>query len=267
MNHLHRELAPVSDTAWSAIEEEAATRLRAFLAARKLVDFTGPLGWTTSAVNLGRVSAPHDSPADGVQARVREVLPLVELRTPFELSREVIAQIDRGAPDPNLDAVVEAAQRAALAEDRAVLHGYATSGILGITDSTPHEPLTTPDDYEQFPTAIARAIAVLRDAGVGGPYALALGPQPYTNVIETTYGGYPVLSHVRLLLDGPVVWAPAVTCAVVLSVRGGDFELTVGEDLSVGYLAHDAERVRLYLEESFTFRALTPEAAVELRFE
>jgi uncharacterized linocin/CFP29 family protein len=267
MNHLLRELAPVSDTAWSAIEEEAATRLRAFLAARKLVDFTGPLGWTTSAVNLGRVSAPDDAPADGVQARVREVLPLVELRTPFELSRDVIEEVDRGAPDPNLDAVVEAAQRAALAEDRAVLHGYAASGIVGITDATPHEPLATPDDYEQFPTAIARAIAVLRDAGVGGPYALALGPQPYTNVIETTYGGYPVLNHVRLLLDGPVVWAPAVACAVVLSVRGGDFELTVGEDLSVGYLAHDAERVQLYLEESLTFRALTPEAAVELRFE
>jgi uncharacterized linocin/CFP29 family protein len=267
MNHLLRDIAPVSDTAWSAVEAEAATRLRTFLAARKLVDFAGPLGWTVSSVNLGRVSAPEESPADGVQARVRQVLPLVELRTPFELSRSVIEEIDRGVPDPGLDAVVEAAQRAALAEDRAVLHGFPGSGIIGITDATPHEPLATPDDFEQFPTAVARAIAVLRDAGVGGPYALALGPQPYTNVIETTYGGYPVLNHVRLLLDGPVVWAPAVTCAIVLSVRGGDFQLTVGQDLSVGYVAHDAERVQLYIEESLTFRALTPEAAIELRFE
>jgi uncharacterized linocin/CFP29 family protein len=266
MNHLLRELAPMSDTAWSAVEDEAATRLRAFLAARKLVDFNGPLGWNASSVNVGRAGAADDSLADGVQARVREVLPLVELRTPFALRHEVLDAIDRGAPDPDLGPVVDAARQAALAEDRAALHGHAASGIAGITEATPHDALITPDDFEQFPTAVARAIAVLRDAGVGGPYAVALGPQPYTNVIETTYGGYPVLNHVRLLLDGPVVWTSAVDCAVVLSVRGGDFELSVGQDLSLGYLAHDAETVHLYLEESIAFRALSPEAAVELRF-
>ena len=71
-----------------------------------------------------------------------------------------------------------------------------------------------------------------------------------------------MLNHVRLLLEGPVVWAPAVECAVVLSVRGGDFQLTSGQDLSIGYVDHDAATVRLQLEESLTFRALTPEAAV-----
>ena len=47
-------------------------------------------------------------------------------------------------------------------------------------------------------------------------------------------------------------------------MRGGDFRLVVGRDPRVGYLGHDEQRVRLYLEESFTFRLLGPEAAVPL---
>jgi uncharacterized linocin/CFP29 family protein len=50
----------------------------------------------------------------------------------------------------------------------------------------------------------------------------------------------------------------------VLSLRGGDAELVVGQDWSIGYLDHDARDVRLYLQETFTFRVLTPEAAVPL---
>jgi uncharacterized linocin/CFP29 family protein len=60
------------------------------------------------------------------------------------------------------------------------------------------------------------------------------------------------------------VWAPGVNGAVVLSVRGGDFLFESGQDLSVGYDSHDADAVRLYLEESFSFRVATAEAAVAL---
>lgn len=50
----------------------------------------------------------------------------------------------------------------------------------------------------------------------------------------------------------------------MLSLRGGDFELTVGQDFSIGYLSHSATTVDLYVQESFTFRTLTTEAAVAL---
>jgi uncharacterized linocin/CFP29 family protein len=69
---------------------------------------------------------------------------------------------------------------------------------------------------------------------------------------------------VKHIVDGPIIWAPAVNGAVVLSTRGGDFELTVGRDLSIGYASHTDAVVRLYLTESMTFRVLTPEAAVAL---
>jgi len=57
---------------------------------------------------------------------------------------------------------------------------------------------------------------------------------------------------------------PAVNGAVVLSLRKGDFELSIGTDLSIGYQSHTDKVVRLYLVETMAFRVLTPEAAVAL---
>ena len=265
MNHLLRELAPVSGEAWEAIEEEASRTLRHFLAARKLVDFSGPLGWGHSAETLGRVEPLGASPADGVDAAIRRMQPLAELRTPFELSRRELEAIDRGSRDYDLQVVIDAARQAASAEDAAVFHGYDAAGIAGISESTPHGPINIPDDYNRYPGTVARAVAMLQSAGIGGPFAIALGPRCYTGVIETTeHGGYPVLEHIRVILGGPIVWAPAVDGAIVVSLRGGDFQLTCGQDFSLGYLDHDADSVRLYLEESMTFRALSPEAGVAL---
>ena len=106
----------------------------------------------------------------------------------------------------------------------------------------------------------------LLQAGISGPYALALGSDEFTRVSETAeHGGYPLRDHLRKILDGPVVWAPGVSGAVVLSLRGDDFLFESGQDLSIGYLDHDREVVRLYLEQSFSFHAATPEAAVPLK--
>ena len=112
---------------------------------------------------------------------------------------------------------------------------------------------------------MAKAVAALRAADIAGPYAIALGARCFTGVTETTeHGGYPVFEHLRQILGGPVVWAPAVNGAVVVSLRGGDFELTLGQDFSIGYLSHDGTSVQLYLEESFTLVNHSPEAAVAL---
>jgi uncharacterized linocin/CFP29 family protein len=268
MNHLRRELAPVSDRSWEEIDTEAARALRTFLAARKLVDVAGPLGWEHSSVNLGSVRAISASPQTGVDAKVREVAPMLELRTPFSLPLAELDAIDRGSRSPDLSAVVDAARKGAFAEDSAVFHGFAAAGIDGIAESPPHEAIPIDDDYEEFPRAVARAVATLRDAGVDGPYGIALGPRCYTGVVETTQkGGYPVLEQLRLITGGPMAWAPAVDGSVVLSVRGGDFELTLGDDLAIGFAAADADRVELYLEESLTFRAHTPEAAIALTYQ
>lgn len=263
MNHLLRELAPVPAPAWSMIEEEARRTLKLKLAARRVVDFVGPLGWQASAVSLGRAEPAQVA---GVEARVRKVLPLVELRVPFQVKREAIEAAGRGAKDAELDAVRDAASAAATAEDRAVFHGIAAAAIRGVMESATSGALSLSEDYGAYPAVVAEATNRLRNAGVGGPYAIALGPRCYTGLTKTTHGGFPVIEHVRRIVDGPIVWAPGIDGAVVLSQRGGDFELTVGEDFAIGYLEHSREAVTLYLQESMTFRVLAPEAAVPLRY-
>lgn len=265
MNHLLRDLAPVSDAAWIEIDAEAKRTLRNYLAGRKVVDVTGPSGWETSATNLGQVDALRDPAAEGVEAGVRLVQPLIELRTHFTMPRRELDSIERGNRAPDLGPVIEAARNAALAEDRAIFVGYAAGAIAGISTQSPHDRIAIDDDYELFPNRVASAVAILRSAGIDGPFGVALGPRAYTTVVETTqHGGYPIMEQLRLITGGPLVWAPAVDGSIVLSLRGGDFELVSGEDFSIGYTSHDAESVDLYLEESMTFRAHTPEAAVVL---
>jgi uncharacterized linocin/CFP29 family protein len=267
MNHLLRKLAPISSAAWSTIEDEAKRVLKLKLAARKVVDFAGPLGFEASAVNLGRVASLKSGPTAGVGAALRQVQPLVELRVDFELARADLDDIARGRKDPDVDPLIDAATRIAHAEDSAVFHGYAAGGIRGIADVSSHPKLTISDAYDRYPQSVAEATRLLRVAGVDGPYAIALGPRCYTGLMQATgAGGYPVLELVRRVIDGPIIWAPAVNGAVVVSLRGGDFEITVGQDLSIGYAGHDERKVQLYLLETFTFRVLTPEAGIALAY-
>ncbi len=265
MSHLLREHAPISHEGWELIDSETRERLTPALAARKLVDFAGPHGWEYSATNLGRTHVLADAPVDGVIGIHRRVLAAVELRAPFTLARAELRDADRGAGDVDLQALDVAAQRIATAENRAVFHGWSAAGISGIAGSSANKPIALGKDCDRYPRQLARAVEVMLRAGVAGPYGLALGPDTYTRVLETAeHGGYLLLDHLRKILEGPLVWAPGVEGAVVVSLRGGDFMLEVGEDLSVGYESHDEDTVGLYIEESFTFHVLTPEAAVAL---
>ncbi|HKA66861.1 MAG TPA: family 1 encapsulin nanocompartment shell protein [Solirubrobacterales bacterium] len=265
MNHLLRQLAPISDSAWELLDGEARERLRGPLAARRLVDFGGPHGWEHSATNLGRTEEIEPPAADGVTAAQRRVLPLVELRAEFSVSLAELRDHDRGAADVDLEQLDEAAQRVAIAENVAVFHGWAKAGIGGIAEASPIEAQPLGAGAGDYPRSVAGAVESLRQAGVGGPYGVALGPDEYTRVIETAeHGGYPLFDHLAKILEGPIVWAPGSKGAVVLSLRGGDFLFESGQDLAIGYSHHDAEAVHLYLEESFSFVVATPEAAAPL---
>ena len=263
MNNLHRELAPVSAAAWAEIEDEAKRSFTLYLAGRRVTDVKGPDGPTLAAVGTGHLTG-IDPPADGVTARARGAQPLVELRVPFTLSRDAIDDVERGAQDSDWQPVIDAARGMALAEDRAVFGGYQAAGITGIGESSPNPQMTLPADVRGYPDTVAAALAALRQAGIGGPYTLLLGDAAYTAVIETSDHGYPVVNHLSQVVDGEIVRASAIDGAYVVSTRGGDFELHLGQDLSIGYLSHDADSVQLYFTESLTFLVYTPEASVRL---
>jgi len=265
MNHLFREKAPITAAGWEEIEKEARRTLRALLAARRVVDFKGPMGWGASDVELGRAD-PIASPsnAKAVQARLRRIQPLVELRIPFDMPRTELDAIDRGARDPDLDNVTAAARLIAIAEDRSVFHGYAAAHITGICEKRTGVAVPLGASHADYPLAVATALTRLRDEGVEGPFAVVLNEQLYKDLSSRTDSGYPIISHVQRLVDGDLVWSPGIDGGLVIYQRGGDFELSVGQDFSIGYLEHDTERVRLYIEESFTFLILTEQAAIPL---
>lgn len=261
MNNLHRELAPISDAAWVQIEEETKRTLKRYLAGRRVVDVHGPAGPTLSAVGTGHLHAIA-TPGEGVVSRQREAKALVELRVPFDLERQMIDDVERGANDSDWQPAKDAALKLAFAEDRAIFEGYDAAGIVGVRRGTSNPIKSLPEDVRKYPDAFAQALSQLRLVGVNGPYSILLSADAYTELAETTDSGYPVLEHVKRLVEGKIIWAPAIDGAFVLTTRGGDLDLHIGQDASIGYLSHTETRVRLYLQESFTFLYLTSESSV-----
>lgn len=261
MKHLHRELAPISDAAWDQIEEEARRTFTEWVAARRVVDVEGPTGRDVAAVGTGHVRRLSD-PAGGVTAHQRQARLVVELRTPFTVSRADVDDVDRGAADSDWQPVKDAARKAAEAEDRIVFQGFPDDAITGIAAASSHRALTLPANPKELPGPVAQALSALRLAGVGGPYALLLSADLYNTVLEETDHGYPIRDHLARLVGGEIVWAPALDGAILISTRGGDYTLHLAEDLSIGYLSHDAESIELDLEEALTFMAHTAEAGI-----
>jgi uncharacterized linocin/CFP29 family protein len=264
MNNLHRELAPISDAAWVQIEDEARRTFTRLVAGRRVVDVIGPAGMALSAVGTGHIR-PLETPAESVLVHERQVHPVIELRAPFSVTRQAVDDVERGAKDSDWQPVKDAATQIAFAEDRTIFHGSGPARIVGIAASSSNAPLPLTADVRQIPVTVAQALGALRLAGVGGPYSLLLSADAYVAVAETTDHGYPIRDHIaRLLPDGEIIWAPALDGALLLSTRGGDYELHLGQDLSIGYLSHDDDNIRLYLQESLAFLAITAESSVVL---
>ncbi|MGH3171021.1 MAG: family 1 encapsulin nanocompartment shell protein [Trebonia sp.] len=263
MDNLYRELAPISGAAWASIEEEAKRTFTRHVAGRRVVDVAGPDGVTLAGVGTGHVTA-IDPPESGITAGLREWRPVVELRVPFTLSREQIDSVERGALDADWQPVKDAARKIAFAEDRAIFDGYAAAQISGVRQSSSNAALSLPGEIREYPDVVSQAVSALRLAGVDGPYSLLLSADAYTAVSETSDHGYPIREHLARLVDGEIIWAPAISGALVLTGRGGDYELRLGQELAIGYLSHSATSVELYFTESFTFSAYTSEASVSI---
>lgn len=263
---LRRSFAPITDEAWKEIDTQAARTLKGNLSARSLVDFSGPHGWQMAAVNLGSVRVGNSEPVKGVNWGRRETLNLIEIRTPFALKVWELDNVSRGAKAPELNALIAAARKTAIFEETAVYTGFSEAGIKGLVDASSHKPIVLPpNDTDAFTEAVEAGVLAIQKAGIGGPYALVLGTDPYALLQVGDPQAYPLRKQVEKIASGGVFWSPALHGGVILSRRGGDFEMTVGQDLSIGYRSHDKETVDLYFTESFTFRVLEPAAAVELK--
>jgi uncharacterized linocin/CFP29 family protein len=217
------------------------------------------------AVNAGRLASLEQDQAQGIPWGLRQVQPLVEVRIPFFLELMELDNIARGSLDPDLTALEEAARKIAIFEERAIYNGFPGGQIKGLLESVSNKPVDLDKSAENYARNVGEAVKTLKLVGVDGPYALVLGTRAYHALYEVTKGHYPPYRIIHDLIGGEILWSPALDGGVVLSTRGGDFEVTVGQDMSIGYWDHDRKKVEFYITESFTFRVLEPAAAVELK--
>lgn len=264
MDILKRSLAPIVPEAWEEIDEQAKNAITSVLSGRKVVDVKGPMGWKYDAVSEGTLSLAEESPVDGVSYGMREVLPLVEIRVPFTMSMWDLEDISRGCKTVDFTPVHEAGRKAALFEDTAIYQGLEDAGILGLELESDNEPVEMQLEDEAIISALDTAVKTLSARSVSGPFALVCSLPLWTK-IQTSAKCYPLKKRVEALIGGKIVLSSQYETSMLVSLRGGDSELIVGQDFSIGYQSHTNTEVNFYITETFTFRVLAPEAIVPFK--
>lgn len=264
MDFLKKELAPLDSFAWEEIDERAKEVLIANLSARKFADVLGPFGWDYAAYPTGRLKKGDASKE--VCYATRLSLPLVELYVPFELSICELDAISRGLKSPDLTNLEEAARKLASFEDKSVFYGLEDASVEGLFRASQEFTIELPlQDPSDLLASLTQVKLHFTQHGIEGPYALVAGLALWSRIYSIGEG-YPLYKKIGdVLEDGKIVFSPNVNDGIVVSLRGGDFELILGQDISIGYKEHKENVVLLYFTESFTFNVVTPEAAVPLK--
>ncbi|MDT8394019.1 MAG: family 1 encapsulin nanocompartment shell protein [Bacteroidales bacterium] len=264
MDLLKRELAPITDAAWDEINEQSKEIFKTDLSARKFVDIEGPKGLEFSAVPTGRLEIPDKQVAGELLFGIRELQPVVEVRSAFTLDLWELDNIERGAGDVNLDALEKAARRLADFEEKAIYNGLKKANIRGLKQTSGHPPVNFAEKPEDILHTVVEAVTRLKTVSIEGPYSLILDAERWGKV-SAIVNGYPLRLQLEQVLGGSLIFAPHIDGAFVVSMRGGDFRLTLGQDISIGYEMHTQKNVQLYFTEAFTFRALDPDAIIYMK--
>jgi uncharacterized linocin/CFP29 family protein len=263
MDILKKEMAPITDEAWKEITDQTQSVLKNYLTARKFVDIEGPLGLKYGAVSTGRLTITGNKRKDGVNYGIREVKPLIEVRKLFEVDRWELDNINRGAKDIDLEPLEKAAKQVASFEENVIYKGLKTAGIMGLKERTQYPPVPLPLKPDNILRLIGEQVNRMQRSAVEGPYSFIINEKFWLELINLTEG-YPIIRQLTDILGGQLVVNDHCEDSFLVSERGGDFELTLGQDLTVGYELHDSHKVKLFLTESFTFRVLSPEAVIVL---
>jgi len=263
MDILRKSLAPISDQAWEEINETAVDVLTSVLSGRKFLDVEGPKGWDFAALSTGRISVPANQKG-AVKYGIHQVLPMVEARIPFELDIWELDNVARGAEDIDLGAMEDAAREIAKFEEKAIYEGFKAGGINGLKTSSDHDTLTFPDAAEDILSVVSLAVSQMKKASIEGPYTLVLSTERW-QMVNSHLRGYPLSKQLENILGGSIIMAPYVKESFLVSERGGDFRMVLGQDLSIGYESHNNKTVQLYFTESFTFQVIDPAAVIVLK--
>ncbi len=264
MDLLKKQLAPITDEAWEEINDQAKEVFTSDLSVRKFADVDGPHGLDMGAIPVGRVAIPKNQESKDLLYGIQQVQPLIEIRSAFKLELWELDNIERGAADIDLEPLEKAARKLAAFEENTIYDGLKNANIKGLKNSSEHQPLKFPDAPSGIMNTITSAVTKLKTASIEGPYSLVLDADKW-EIIASNVNGYPLRFRLEKLLGGSIILAPNLKGAILVSERGGDLKLTLGQDISIGYEAHDRNEVQLYFTEAFTFQVIDPASFVVLK--
>lgn len=259
MNILKKDLAPITENAWNEIELQSERVINEYLTGRKISQLIGPAGIELGAISTGRLLVPSDQSKDGVQIGIREVIPLMEVRKPFTLDLWELDNASRGASDLDLGVIEKAAQQMAGFEDQCLYYGFDNNIAPGLMNAVDEKPLKVKLNTSDFLRAVADQVSSLQRNAVEGPYTMILPVRAWINLVgdSTTY---PFKLLLKEIIGGDIIVHHHNKDIFLVSERGGDIELHLGQDISLGYEGHDQKKVKLFYSESFTYQIHGPEA-------
>ncbi|WFA08263.1 family 1 encapsulin nanocompartment shell protein [Tissierella sp. Yu-01] len=257
---LYRELAPISNEAWNEIDERAEEVLKSYLSARKVVKVNGPKGLDFNVITEGRLTNIHEL-ENKLCYGTYQVQPLTETRVEFEMSRWELDNIARGAKDVDYEPLEISLKEIALLEENAIYNGLEKAMIKGIDQ---YSKVTIPfgNDPTSIMEGITKAIIQLKKDYESGPFTLVVSEEAYKRILSKETA-YPLDERIEKLIGGKIVFSHVINGAYLLPYDHDDLELTIGRDFSIGYQSHDAEKIRFFATESFTFRVLNPDLIVK----
>jgi len=259
---LYRDLAPVTNAAWEEMEDRLMEVFKNYLSARRVVKVVGPKGWDFNVITEGRLGQIKKNGNIGYANF--SVLPLTEARIEFEMNRWELDNIIRGAKDVDYEPLEQAAKEIALFEENAVYNGLADANIKGLIESAEGDPIEFGNNPNAIMEAITEGLIRLREAYQEGPYTLIVGKEAYKRILSKETA-YPLDKRIEELIGHKIIYCHVIDGAILVPYDHEDLELTIGQDLSLGYQEHDNERVKFFLTESFTFRVLDPTLIVNYK--
>ena len=264
MDILRRDSAQLSDAVWKELDEAAATSARNVMTARRIATFDGPRGWDYIATPLGTMKACEIGEGKAVVC-VPEIALLAQIRADFSLPWAAVEAFERGGPALDTATAEDAAREVALAEDRLAYSGQPVGTGFLEDPGSPHIRLGDWADPVRVINDLVQAVEMLDRLTVPGPYEAVLSPDRYYAYLTAANRGYPVPRHTKNIIAEVHRSLVMRDGGALFSMRGGDFILTVGGDLAVGYRSHDRDALHLFCVETLAPQTLSPEAVCLLK--
>ncbi len=253
--YLARDDAPFGSDIWEALDGAMIQAAKGFLVGRKLLELEGPYG-------LGLKSVPLKDTATESGLIVGTTLPLILIQEGFDLAARDLASFEMQGITLDRSAVAEAALSVAKREDDLIFNGSKELGVEGLmtAEDASRVDLSDWSDVGAAANNLIQAVTTLDEAGFHGPYTLALAPARY-NLLFRRYerGNFSEMEHVKTLVTDGVYKAPALEAGGVLLSTGRQYaSVVVGQDMTVGFIGPEGDRVAFTVSESLVPRLRRP---------